>query len=89
MSDEEIDTLAKELEESLMNLHGSQVLTGTDLQKAMGYRSLDSLRQAILRKTFPIPVFNFPNRRGKYALVKDIASYLAQNAINNKEGDLD
>tara|TARA_Y100000034_G_scaffold136659_1_gene214719 strand:+ start:1915 stop:2184 length:270 start_codon:yes stop_codon:yes gene_type:complete len=88
MSDEEIEALAIELESRLMDFYGTPVLSGAELQKAMGYRSLDALRQAILRKTFPIPVFNFPNRRGKYALVRDIAIYLARNAIKNKEDDL-
>jgi hypothetical protein len=26
----------------------------------------------------PVPVFSIKNRRGKYALVKDVASWLAQ-----------
>jgi hypothetical protein len=85
MSDEEIEVLTSKLETQLMEHFGSPILSGTDLQKAMGYRSVDALRQAILRKQFPIPVFTLTKRRGKFALVKDIAKYLAINAINNKE----
>lgn len=85
MSDEEIKALADELESKLMSFYRAPVLSGIELQKAMGYRSLDALRQAVLRKTFPVPVFTLPNRRGKFVLVKDIAGYLAQNAIENKE----
>lgn len=87
MSDEEIEALARELEQKLMSFYGAPVLTGAELQKAMGYRSVDALRQAILRKNFPIPVFTMPKRRGRYAFVKDIAKYLATNGINHKEGE--
>lgn len=80
MSDDKLNTLAEQLEQRLMAFYQSPILTGKDLQKAMGYRSLDALRQAISRKKFPIRIFSLPNRRGKYALVKDVASYLAKHS---------
>jgi hypothetical protein len=86
MSDEEIKLLAEQLEKQLLEFYRAPVLTGTDLQKALGYRSIDSLRQSILRNQFPVRVFNMPNRRGKFALVKDIALYLATHATNKEEG---
>lgn len=85
MSNEEIDALAKELEDKLMAFYGSPVLKGEELQKAMGYPSIDALRQAILRNNFPIPIFSLPKRRGRYAFIKDIAKYLATHGITNKE----
>ncbi len=83
MRDANVELLTRELEEKLMVFYGSPVLSGIELQKALGYRSIDALRQAILRKQFPVPVFCLANRRGKFALVKDIASYLAENSLNN------
>jgi hypothetical protein len=32
----------------------------------------------LTRKTVPVPIFSIKNRRGKYALVKDVVSWLAQ-----------
>jgi hypothetical protein len=80
-----VETLAKELEQDLLVLYGSPLLCGEDLQKAMGYRTIDAVRQAIARKTIPVKVFSMKNRRGKYALVKDIAYWLAENAISEEE----
>ena len=85
MSEQSIDTLAKVLEKDLLNLYGSPLLSGADLQRAMGYRTIDAVRQAIARKTIPVKVFSMKNRRGKYALVKDIAYWLAENATSKEE----
>lgn len=85
MSENEINELAKELEAKLMAFYGSPIITGANLQQALGYRSIYALRQAILRKTFPLPIFSLPNRRGKYVFVKDIALYLAKQSVENEE----
>ncbi|MCP3850419.1 MAG: hypothetical protein GY694_09315 [Gammaproteobacteria bacterium] len=83
MSDEEVRQLAKQLEADLLKLYGSPMLSGEKLQRAMGYRTVDALRQAILRKTIPVKVFKLANRRGQYALVKDVALWLANQARND------
>ncbi len=85
MSEESTITLAKTLEKDLLAMYGSPLLSGENLQKAMGYRTIDALRQAIARKTIPVNVFSMENRRGKYALVKDIANWLAINARSEEE----
>ena len=69
--------LANELEQKLMQRYDMPLLAGEDLRRALGYKSLDALRQAIQRDTVPVPVFAIENRRGKYALVRDIALWLA------------
>lgn len=79
--EEEIEKLAEQLEKDLLLMFGSPLITGDDLQKAMGFRSVDAMRQAIVRKTIPVNVFSIDNRRGKYALVKDIARWLAKQSI--------
>ena len=87
-SDNKANELALQLEKDLLQLYGSPLITGEDLQKAMGYRTIDALRQAILRKTIPVDVFTIKNRRGKYALIKDIACWLAEESLdktNDKE----
>lgn len=85
MSDDEVEALASQINKDLLKLYGSPVISGEQLQKALAFRSIDSLRQAITRKTVPVPVFDLANRKGKYALVKDIALYLAEQARKNDE----
>jgi hypothetical protein len=75
-------TLAEALEAKLMKDEGS-LLSGDALRRALGYRSLDALRQAISRGTVPVPVFTLPNRRGRFALTCDVAIWLAaQSSID-------
>jgi len=69
--------LATDLERDLLERYGLLV-TGEALIKELGYISKAAFRQSLVRKTVPIPVFELDNRRGKYALSKDIAAYLAK-----------
>lgn len=71
-SDEPLVTL---LERDLTQLHGP-MMTGEALRLALGYSSKDAFRQAIARKTIPIPVFGIEKRRGKFALSKDVAAWI-------------
>lgn len=75
---EQENKLTNDLEAQLLQLYGSPVLSGDDLKAALGFNSLDALRQAIARKTLPVLLFTMKNRRGKYALTKDVARYLAK-----------
>ena len=70
------EPLAVLLERELMHRHGP-MLSNDDLRLALGYSSKEAFRQAISRKTVPIPIFDIENRRGKFALVKDVATWLA------------
>lgn len=69
--------LAQALEADLLQQYGP-MLTGDALRKALGYSSMDAFRQAVTRGTVPIPVFPLDKRRGKFALAKDVASWLAE-----------
>ncbi len=80
MSEEEFAALAKQLENDFLTLYGSTMLTGSELQRALSYRTAGALRQAISRNTIPVKVFKIKNRRGYFALVKDIALWLATEA---------
>lgn len=78
--------IADSLERDLMEKHGP-LIANDALRIALGYQSIDAFRQALVRKTVPVPVFTLENRRGKYALVKDVAIWLAEqrNAVAAKK----
>ncbi|MCG7928113.1 MAG: pyocin activator PrtN family protein [Candidatus Thiodiazotropha taylori] len=73
---EQVSDLEKVLEADLLREYGP-LLTGRALCKALGYPSLEALRQAVARDKVPVPIFPLPNRRGKFALAKDVAAWLA------------
>ncbi|MEY4593462.1 MAG: hypothetical protein RIR18_2357 [Pseudomonadota bacterium] len=81
-SESSTPSLEQLLEEALMNQHGPMI-TGKSLWEALGFTSGDAFRQAIVRKTLPIPVFSIENRRGKFALTKDVAIWLARTRSRN------
>lgn len=72
-----MNSLVQALEKDLLEQYGP-VLTGANLQKALGYPSMDAMRQAMFRNQAPVPVFKLKNRRGRFALAKDIANWLAK-----------
>ena len=61
---ENVTALAAQIEADLLELYGSPILGGEDLQRALGFKTRDALRQAICRKTLKVPVFVIENRRG-------------------------
>ena len=77
---DDTESLKNKLEADMLKIYGSAMISGEALQKALGYKSMDALRQGISRKTIPVKVFEIENRRGKYALIADIAQYLAEQA---------
>ena len=72
-----IEKLSVDLEKSLLHEYGP-ILYGDTLKRALGFPSIESLRQAISRGTIGIPVVPLEHRRGKYALTKGVAHWLAQ-----------
>ncbi|XLZ68596.1 hypothetical protein ABT364_18880 [Massilia sp. SR12] len=72
-----VGVLAMLLERDLTILHGP-MMTGEPLRRALGYPSLAAFRQALARKTLPVPIFDIEKRRGKFALTKDVATWVAQ-----------
>lgn len=69
------------IERELMYLHRSSIIGGDDLRNALGYKTHDAMRQAIVRGTIPFDIFEIDGRRGKFALISDIAKFLAQQSI--------
>lgn len=86
MSETEKRELAKALEADLLKLHGTTILTLKQLQLALNYRTVDAVKQAILRNVLPVHTFEMPHRRGKFALVKDVAGFLAEQAFKEESG---
>ena len=84
-SERESPELEKILENDLLRIYGP-MLTGESLLKSLGYVSKEAFRQSVLRNTVPVPIFEIENRRGKYALTKDVAHFLAK-ARNSSAGN--
>lgn len=77
----EIEELEKQLEKDLLTTHGP-MLFGDALLKALGYGSGDAFRHAVSRNTVPVPIFTIAKRRGKFALTKDVAHWLASQRVS-------
>lgn len=77
--------LASQLEADMHVKYGFMV-SGEELSQILGYPTRAAFRQAIVRGTVPIPVFKLPNRRGRFALVKDISLFLVaqRNSVLKK-----
>jgi hypothetical protein len=70
------EPMTRLLEHELSSQHGP-LMTGEHLWVALGYPSKEAFRQAVVRKKTPIPIFGIEKRRGRFALTKDVAAWLA------------
>lgn len=78
--------LASHLERDLVDRYGP-VIGGEQLSEVLGYPTLGAFRQSLVRGTVAVPVFDIANRRGWFALTRDIAIWLADRrntAVNDK-----
>lgn len=71
------ESFKKQLEEELKQEFG-HLICNQDLSLLLGFSNIGSFRQALKRGQIPVPIFTLENKRGKYALTKDIALYLAE-----------
>ena len=55
-----------------------QVIGGKDLTHLLGYRTPAAFRQAAKRKRLPFPTFPMFGRRGQFARLRDVATFLAR-----------
>lgn len=85
LTEKEKQELAKQIEADLLKLYDSPILNLGQLQRALNYRSVAAVKQAINRNTFPVSTFVMPNRRNRFALAKDVAAFLANQAFNRPE----
>lgn len=75
------ETLVQEIERGLSERYGP-VLGGKALHQALGYPTAAAFRQAMLRGTVTVPIFEIPKRRGRFALARDVALWLVQCRAN-------
>lgn len=71
------DKLAQEIEHGLHERHGP-MLGGAALYRALGFPTAAAMRQAVSRGRVPVPLFEIENRRGRFALARDVAHWLAR-----------
>lgn len=76
-SDHNLAILEKQLVTDLERRYGA-LISGENLRLILGYPSLAAFRQAHSRGVLPIPVFAIAHRKGKFALVRDVAQWLAK-----------
>ena len=77
-----MDNQTNELEETLMEKYGP-LISGAELSSVLGFKTYHGFRQSVRRSKISIPLFKIPNRRGKFALTKDVAGWLVQQKINS------
>lgn len=75
------DKLAQEIEQSLHERHGP-MLSGAALYRALGFPTAAAMRQAVSRGRVPVPLFDIETRRGRFALTRDVALWLARCRVN-------
>lgn len=75
------DKLAREIEQTLHERHGP-MLGGSALYRALGFPTAAAMRQAIARGRVPVPLFDIERRRGRFALTRDVALWLARCRAN-------
>lgn len=72
--------ISYELEQQLTTRYGV-MLGSKDLWRELGFRSPSAFRQALVRGTLDVPVFEVQNRRGRFALAKDVAAWVAHQRM--------
>lgn len=70
------DGLARTLEDALVQRYGL-MLPSSAIASALGYPTMRAYYQAIVRRTIPVPTFQIEHRRGRFALARDVAEWLA------------
>lgn len=72
-----IDKLAAVIEAELTRSYGP-TLRGQPLASALGYSSSAALRQAAKMGRVSVPLFTPQNRRGRWAVTREVARWLAE-----------
>ncbi|MDR7282907.1 MULTISPECIES: hypothetical protein [Pseudomonas fluorescens group] len=77
---QDIQRLSSDLERQLSERYGA-MLGSKDLWRELGFPSPNAFRQALTRGTLDVPVFEVSNRRGRFALAKDVANWIASQRL--------
>ena len=65
----------KMIEKTLNERYGA-VIGNADLRHVLGYKSFSTFNRAVRMQLVGINIFEIENRRGKFALTQDIATWL-------------
>ena len=84
MEKSQLDELTYDIERELYCYIGP-LLFGKHLYAALGFSNHDAFRQALSRKTIQVEIFSLPNRRGRFALSRDVARWLANERLKPKK----
>lgn len=79
--DIDIEALASELEDDLVDRYGL-MLGSNALSRELGYASHEAFRKAKQRGRIEVPLFDVPNRRGSFALTKEVATWIAKQRLS-------
>lgn len=63
------------------------LLKGSELVRALGFDSMEALRQAKRQKRIGVPVFPAPSRKGLFAYTCDVADWLHNLRAQEKGGE--
>ena len=63
------------------------VLKGSDLVRALGFDTMEALRQAKRQKRVGVTVFTAPARKGLFAYTCDVADWLCDLRMGAKGGE--
>ena len=74
---EQVLQVAAVIEADLNQRHGPK-LHGKALVEILGYSSSAALRQAVLKGRVTVPLFTPEKRRGRWALTREVALWLAE-----------
>lgn len=67
------------LRQLLLREYGA-VVGGRDLRRVLGFKSAASFGRAVRAGSVPLNFMNLPGRRGRFALISDIADWLESSA---------
>lgn len=70
-----------DLENNLLNAYGP-LMGGTDLMKSLGYRTHSAFRRAERLGLLGVRVFPIPERKGRFALTRDVARWLTSISVS-------
>lgn len=80
-----MNTNRSQIERSLLAEYG-ELMSGPDLMKCMGYKTRAAFNRAYRMGHLNVNIFEIPNRKGKFALTKDVVAWLLW--VSGKEKDM-
>lgn len=80
--------MSESIESELIEKYG-HLLNMEALRKTLAFSTVGALQQSINRGSLNIPIFSIENRKGKFALAKDVAEWLVNQREKSLKEDTD